>query len=276
MDVDQALQACQEAIGYRFNNLELLKAAITHASIAPCRQASNERLEFLGDSALGMAVCMEVFRRYPDFCEGELTKIKSAVVSRKTCASISKKISLDKHLLLGKGVGEKESIPSSMMAAVLESVIGAILLDSSFEAAQAFILRHIGPYIDAAVASKHQLNYKSQLQQHSQKMLGQSPTYEIVEEQGPDHSKCFEVCVRIADRTFRSAWGRNKKDAEQQAAFHALVALGLLNEEEEFSRQVMVSDPFLQLESSSSDEVEAINNHSKCSGNGSCEQPVHA
>ena len=161
-------------------------------------------------------VCQELYRRYPDFLEGELTKIKSAVVSRHTCAMAANNLGLPELLFVGKGMSGRSSLPASLAAAVWESVIGAIYLDGGLEPARRFVLEHITGPIEEAVRSEHQRNYKSQLQQYAQKGASATPIYELLDEQGPDHSKCFEVCVVIGDRRFRTAWGPSKKEAEQK------------------------------------------------------------
>ena len=225
---DEALDRCQKAIGYQFRNLGLLKSALTHASVAPTRLDSNERMEFLGDAILGMVVCQYLYETYEEYLEGELTKIKSSVVSRRTCAEVADALGLPEWLYLGKGISNGSRMPSSLSAAVFESLIAAITLDSDLETARAFIIRHMKPHIDEAVASEHQQNFKSQLQQHAQKALGATPVYELLDEQGPDHSKCFEVAVQVAGRRFPSAWGPSKKESEQKAALNALKELELL------------------------------------------------
>jgi len=225
---DDALERCQEAIGYRFQNTALLASALTHASIAQNRLASNERLEFLGDSILGMVVCRYLYDNYPEYLEGALTKIKSAVVSRKTCAEIAEKIGLHEYLFLGNGISLRSKLPMSLSAAALESLIAAMAIDGGLERTAEFILRHMVPYISEAVASEHQQNFKSQLQQYAQKEKGATPIYELLDEKGPDHSKCFEIAVRIAGHRFPSAWGPSKKEAEQKAAQNALMELNLL------------------------------------------------
>jgi ribonuclease-3 len=222
-------ERAQQILNYRFKDPSLLEAALTHASVADHRLLSNERLEFLGDSVLGFVVCEELFQRYPDYLEGDLTKVKSAVVSRKTCARISEDLDLTSLLFLGKGMHGRGMLPDSLAAAVFESLIAAIYLDSGFETVKAFILEHVSAHIDDAVDSKHQRNYKSQLQQHAQKELSATPLYEVLDEKGPDHSKCFEVCVTMNGRRFRSAWGPSKKDAEQKAAQFALEELEVLH-----------------------------------------------
>jgi len=225
---DSALDTCQETIGYRFRDPSLLSAALTHASIATSRLQSNERMEFLGDAILGMVVCRYLFDNYPEYLEGELTKIKSAVVSRKTCAEISERLGLPQFLYLGNGISGRHRLPTSLAAAAFESLIAAIAIDGGTEAVTEFILRHVVPDIRSAVASEHQNNYKSQLQQFAQKQQGGTPVYELLDEKGPDHSKCFEVAVVVAGRRFPSAWGPSKKEAEQKAALNALVELNLV------------------------------------------------
>jgi len=228
----EALERCQEAIGYRFDDTSLLAKALTHASIASNRLESNERLEFLGDSILGMVICQYLFEHYPDELEGELTKIKSAVVSGRTCAAISEQLGLADCLFLGNGISGRAKLPSSVLAAVLESLIAALTIDAGLPRAREFILQHMEPYIKEAAASDNQHNFKSQLQQHAQQSASATPMYELLDEKGPDHSKCFEVAVCIAGRRFPGAWGPSKKEAEQKAARNALVELGLIPPDE--------------------------------------------
>ncbi len=225
---DTLLKACQERIGYHFNSLSLLRSAMTHASSADCRKDSNERLEFLGDAVLGLVVCQCLYERLPEALEGELTKIKSAVVSRQTCARVADELRLTDALMLGQGMGCGEHLPRSLAAGTMEAVIAAIYLDGGLEPARRFILKYMGPEIQAATDSAHQFNYKSQLQQYAQRQLSASPQYELLDEKGPDHSKCFEIAVSIAGRQFCSAWGPSKKEAEQKAARLALAELGEL------------------------------------------------
>ncbi len=225
----EAIDRCQQAIGYTFKDPALLASALTHASIAPNRLNSNERLEFLGDAILGMVVCRYLFDRYEHYLEGELTKIKSAVVSRRTCAIISEELGLPRCLFLGNGIAGRAKLPTSLAAAVYESLIAALAIDAGLDFTAEFILRHMRPHIEQAIESEHQHNYKSQLQQHAQKTSSATPVYELLDEKGPDHSKCFEVAVRINGRRFKSAWGPSKKDAEQKAALNALMELELIS-----------------------------------------------
>lgn len=235
----------ERSLQYNFKNPALLKEALTHASIADNRLLSNERMEFLGDAVLDLVVCDDIYKRFPTYAEGELTKIKSAVVSRKTCTDIARDLKLDKMLILGKGISSRQQIPPSLSAAVYESIVAAIYLDGGFEAASQFVLRTMVPKIIQISANINQHNYKAMLQQHVQGRLGGTPIYELLDEKGPDHSKCFEVCVTVNGRRFESAWGTNKKIAEQKSALHALRELGVLGEEEtaEAIETVNASEP---------------------------------
>lgn len=221
-DDSESLGLCETVLCYKFKNPVLLREALTHASGANHRLSSNERLEFLGDSILGAIVCEALFLRFPDYLEGELTKVKSVVVSRRTCARISQALGLDEFLVLGKGMGSHEDTPSSVLADVFESLIGAIYLDGGMEAAKAFILRHVEAVIDETVEGNGALNYKSHLQQLTQRQFGETPTYQLLDEKGPDHSKCFKIAALVGHQQYAPAWGRNKKDAEQRAAMNAL------------------------------------------------------
>jgi ribonuclease-3 len=220
------LQNCEEIIAYRFRDATLLQAALTHASGAQHRLASNERLEFLGDAILGAIVCELLFDQFPDFLEGHLTKIKSVVVSRQTCAKISRELGLESVLIVGKGISAGKPVPSSLLADVFESLVAAIYLDGGVDAARAFVARCIQPEIDLAASGTADDNFKSLLQQVVQRDFGDTPTYLLLEERGPDHSKCFLVAASFAGRDYPPAWGRNKKEAEQRAACNALARLG--------------------------------------------------
>jgi ribonuclease III len=222
------LDSLQLKIGHSFQNLKLLELAILHASVVDRRHESNERLEFLGDAVLGMIVCHELYIRFPRYLEGELTKIKSMIVSRKTCADVTEKTGLTQFLRTGKGMSAHRKLPRSCSAALYESVIGAIFLDGGLEPARKFVLSTIGHILDEADANRHQENFKSMLQQHAQRTMETTPVYELLDEKGPDHSKCFEVGVVIGNHRFTGAWGTSKKEAEQLAALQALRELKLL------------------------------------------------
>src|SRR2546421_3911729 len=225
-------QRAEKVLGYTFQSLDLLKESLTHASIADNRLNSNERMEFLGDAVLDLIVCEALYRRFPEYLEGDLTKIKSAVVSRRTCAEVSNETGLTDLLITGKGIQSRAAMPSSLAAAVYESITAALYLDGGYDVVKDYVLRTMTPKIDVIASNSHHQNYKAVLQQHAQKILGGTPMYELLDEKGPDHSKCFEVCVLIEGKRFSSAWGPNKKMAEQKAALFALEELGVFDAEE--------------------------------------------
>jgi ribonuclease-3 len=225
---EEILRQIEQIIGYEFSDKNLLVKAFTHSSAVDNRLLSNERLEFFGDSVLALVICQALFENFTDYLEGDLTKIKSRLVSRETCAQISGQLGLQKFLKVGKGMVSNRALSGSLAAGVLETVIAAIYIDGGFEAARDFILRIYGPLIEQADAEQDHGNFKSLLQQYSQEQFNATPSYILLDEKGPDHNKCFELEVVIEDRHFPSAWGTNKKEAEQKAAFNALVELGVL------------------------------------------------
>ncbi len=222
----------EQTLGYQFTDSELLAQALTHSSAVDNRLLSNERMEFLGDSVLALVVCQALYESFSDYLEGDLTKIKSMLVSRGTCAHISRKLGLHKFLKVGKGMISNKALSGSLAAGVFETVIGAIYLDGGLEDARTFILKVMGSKIEQADAEHSQGNFKSLLQQYAQEHLNATPSYVLLDEKGPDHNKCFELEVTISNQHFQSAWGTNKKEAEQKAAFNALVELGVLENTE--------------------------------------------
>lgn len=232
MKID-ALDRAEEILGYQFKDRELLRRALRHASCTDDKLDSNERLEFLGDAILGMVVCDYLYDHYPTLLEGELTKIKSTVVSRDTCARVARRLGLEVLIELGKGMRNRGEIPRSLAAGGFEAVIGAMYLEAGLETVRTFILEHLEARVRAAYRSGHQQNFKSVLQQVAQRRFEASPSYVLLDEKGPDHSKCFEICVEIGAERFPSSWGPSKKQAEQQAALNALIALdaAVLDEE---------------------------------------------
>ncbi len=224
-EIEPALARCEERIGYRFKNRKLLTSALTHASGADHRLASNERLEFLGDAILGFVVCEMLYRQFPEFLEGDLTKIKSVVVSRLTCAKISRALNLQEFLIVGKGMAASAVVPPSLMADAFESIVAAIYLDGGDAPAREFISSLMQPEIDLTHNGDAGNNYKSQLQQLAQREYGSTPIYQLLDERGPDHSKCFKITAQVGGQRYMAAWGRNKKEAEQRAACNALSEL---------------------------------------------------
>ncbi len=219
------LVACQERIGHTFRDESILLAALTHASGAAHRLASNERLEFLGDAILGFIVCDTLYQIFPQSLEGDLTRVKSVVVSRETCGRISEQLGLTEFLIVGKGLAVNSVVPVSVLSDLFESVVAAIYLDGGIDPARRFVSRWMEPEIAQVSSGAQGANHKSLLQQLSQRDFGVTPTYEVMEESGPDHSKSFHVSAFIGEQRYTPAWGRNKKEAEQRAASNALVEL---------------------------------------------------
>lgn len=218
----------ETAIGYRFKNISLLQNALTHSSYANERWhnglMSNERLEFLGDSILGMTVAEHLYRNFPDRPEGELTRMRADMVCETSLAAVAQRIGLGQHLLLGHGEeqgGGRERISS--LADAVESIIAACYLDGGFESAADFIRRFI--LCDVPVKQLHNMDYKTALQELVQKKKNQVLTYKLVGESGPDHDKEFVVEVALNGQIIGKGIGRSKKKAEQAAAQVALEAL---------------------------------------------------
>lgn len=218
------LERCQERLGYRFSRPDLLVRALTHASGANTRLSSYERLEFLGDAILGFFVSEYLFERHPDQLEGDLTHRKSALVSRDTCLLWSRELGLEEFVVMGKGV-DTGGIPQNIVADIFEAVVAAVYLDGGMTAAKNLLLPRIAGVAGRLGDQEKAALQKSRLQQHCQKEIGTSPLYLVLDEQGPDHCKCFKVAAKVADRIFSPAWANTKKEAEQRAAANALSEL---------------------------------------------------
>ncbi len=179
------LAECQRVIGYHFANSKLLEVALTHSSLRSPDRECNERLEFLGDSVLGLVVTEELYRLLPDQAEGELTRLKSAIVSRGALYLASQRLGLARFADFARGVSRREELPVSVTANLVEAVIGAIYLDAGFFPAREFVLRHLGEELDATLSDRGAKNFKSLLQHAVQDIMGFTPTYRTVEEGGP-------------------------------------------------------------------------------------------
>jgi len=219
------LHECEERVHYRFRDLRLLHQALTHSSIKTLDNPSNERLEFLGDSVLGLVMTEFLYNFFKSRDEGELTQIKSVVVSTTVLAAESERLGLGEHYNVGKGVTRRRKLPSSLLANVFEAVVAAIYKDGGLEAARRFILRNVYHQVLNVGENSQHSNYKSLLQQWAQKELSVTPTYRVVSEKGPDHLKSFEVVAVIDDRRYATGSGRSKKEAEQVAARETLEVL---------------------------------------------------
>lgn len=225
MDQREKLDECQRIIDYRFRDESLLLSALTHASGAAHRLASNERLEFLGDAVLGLTVCQWLYEEYPEYSEGDLTKIKSSVVSRRSCGRIACELQLDRCLIVGRGVTQNRSFPRSLVSDVFEAIVAAVYLDGGSDVIRERLKVWLAEEVRHAVESQGSANHKSALQQYAQRELADTPVYRLVRDSGPDHRKSFLMAAVLSDRVFAPAWGNNKKDAEQRAAANAMAEL---------------------------------------------------
>ncbi len=219
---DERLYECQRAIGYHFRDVSLLHLALTHSSVRDDDRPSYERLEFLGDSVVGLIVSEHLYKLLPDCDEGELTKVKSEVVSTTGLAAAAMQHGLDQYLAVGRGIQLKDGLPRSLIADVFEGVVGAVYLDRGYEAVRLYVLDQLRPFIAEALSERGDRNFKSVLQQVAQKDHGDTPRYEVVRRSGPDHARTYEVVAIVAGRRFPFAAGETKKDAEQAAAKRAL------------------------------------------------------
>ena len=218
----------EAALGYKFQNITLLQNALTHSSYANERWhnslLSNERLEFLGDSILGMLVAEYLFRNFPNRPEGELTRMRADMVCEKTLAAVANSIHLGDHLLLGHGEEQGGGRSrDSILADAVESVIAACFLDGGMEAALGIIRRFI--LVEVPVTRLHNADYKTQLQELVQQKRNQALSYSLTGESGPDHDKQFEVEVSINGSVVGTGRGSSKKRAEQDAARAAIARL---------------------------------------------------
>ena len=204
------------------SNLELLNLAFTHRSYANETSEmvdNNERLEFLGDSVLGMCVADWLFRNLPAKAEGDFSKIKSVVVSEDSLAMIARKLHVDKYLLIGKGeenTGGRDK--KALLADCMEALFAACYLDSGFEAAKSFVMRYLEQQIRAVLDDDYHRDYKTSLQEYMQKRWRKVPSYTLVKKPGPEHDYTFFVEVDVNGKVFGPASGVNKKQAEQMAA----------------------------------------------------------
>lgn len=214
------LQTLVKKLNIKINNLNILDKALTHSSYInehkELNLESNEKLEFLGDAVIGLVITEHLCNLYPDFSEGQLSKMKSRLVSATVLTRLGDELSLGDYLLLGKGEeksgGKKRE---SSLANVFESVIGAIYLDSGFKEVSSFILEI---FKDKFLSKDIGKDYKSELQEFSQDKFKISPVYNLISERGPEHKKTFEIRVLIKDKEYGRGMGKNKKEAEQKAA----------------------------------------------------------
>lgn len=225
-----AVGAVQTLLRYRFRDEALLARALAHRSATKGQHAdaSNERLEFLGDSVLGLVIAHQLFRDHPELAEGDLTKMKSMLVNETSLAAVGRMIGLNQHILLSSeeersGGRERPSI----IADAVESVIGAVYLDGGYDAARAAIVHMIYANRQSLQSDVAPRNFKGELLELTQASMGIPPRYEVIAEEGPDHEKKFRVAVFVSSEVLGEGSGASKKEAEQQAASAALRRLTL-------------------------------------------------
>lgn len=218
-----ALHELEKRLSYCFRNITLLETALTHRSYVNENPqlpiADNERYEFLGDSVLGLCVSDLLIKKYADFTEGTLSKIRAAIVNEKPLAALAHELEIGSYLMLGKG----EEISGgrskdSLLANALEAVIAAIYLDSGFTRTKSILKKLMGPLLNDDSLHNQYFDYKTALQEFCQKTYKTAPVYRIVDSCGPDHAKIFDVEVTIAGIVIQSGSGKSKKEAEKQAA----------------------------------------------------------
>jgi len=215
----------EKKLDYKFKDLELLKTALTHSSYAnETSVESNERLEFLGDAVLGFIVAHVLYRRYPDASEGKLSKMRSSIVSRMNFAHLARELKIDKQVLLGKGeenTGGRER--ESNISGTFEAVIGAIFIDGGYRR----VSKIITTLLKNCLNGDEEIfkDYKTTLQEVAQRKFKKVPRYKVVLEEGPPHDKNFHIEVRLGRKSFGKGVGRNKKQAEQEAAKQGLESM---------------------------------------------------
>jgi ribonuclease-3 len=224
------LLACQKVIGYKFENPELLLQALKHRSYLSVSQEarlqSNERLEFLGDAVLELATTDYLYRHFREASEGELSKMKSILVSRKALAQVAGIFHLGEFVLMNRGEAKSGGRKrTSNLANTFEAILGAMFLDAGFDRARAFVEKHLLRRSNELLQARTMQNYKSQLLEYVQAQGWDLPEYSVVEESGPDHEKEFQVAVQVRDEVFGPVKGSSKKRAEQGVAMQALRVL---------------------------------------------------
>jgi ribonuclease-3 len=230
-DIAPELLLLERKLGHTFRDRQIIETALTHRSHAyrsgQERTQSNERLEFLGDSVLGLIVNEYLYGEYPDRSEGELTKMKSLVVSRAVLSRSAESIDLGRHLILAPGeVDAGGRNRASILSDAFEAVLGAIYLDGGLDPVQSFVRRQLLGSLEATLADHQLTNYKSLLQEKIQAQLKTPPRYKVTSTSGPDHAKKFVVEVVVRGRVLGRGEGNSKKLAEQRAAREALQVVG--------------------------------------------------
>ena len=226
---EEILRHLEGKLRHAFKDPKIALQALTHSSAKDKDYPCNERLEFLGDAILGHIISEHLFHHFPGYEEGDLSTMKSIIVSAATLAEKAEELELERLVILGRGLKEKRGLPKSILANAFEAVIAALYLDGGFEITRTFVLDTLKVKVDEILKDEHEKNYKSLLQDYAQRSRATIPNYKVMKEEGPDHKKLFHVVVELAGAQYGPAWGANKKEAEQRAAKKALQSLGLLS-----------------------------------------------
>jgi len=221
----------EQKAGLNFKEKNLLKQAFTHRSylneVRNFKIEHNERLEFLGDAVLELAVTEYLYNRFPEKNEGELTSYRAALVNATTCAKVAGLLGVNDYLLLSKGEAKDTGRARQyILANTLEAIIGAVYLDGGYVSAENFVLNHITPLTDEVIRTKSWLDAKSRFQEKAQEIAGFTPFYKVVKEAGPDHDKHFTSAVFLGEERVAMGEGVSKQEAEQEAARKALEEKG--------------------------------------------------
>ena len=226
----EKFEQLEKILGVKFNDTILLKSALIHRSflneVKNTEFENNERLEFLGDAVLELLTSKFLFKKLPDRPEGDLTSFRAALVKTESLSEISTRLGIGRYIYMSRGeetTGGRNR--TYVLANTFEAILGAIYLDSGLEVAEEFLKRELYGKIDSIVDSRSDIDPKSRLQEVSQLTFKATPYYELTNEEGPDHSKTFTMCVKIQDNVYGSGKGKSKQDAEQNAALKALKVL---------------------------------------------------
>jgi len=219
----------EQKLAYSFREASLCETALTHKSwmneTQETERTDNERLEFLGDAVLALVTSDLLMRHFPDQPEGDLSKARAAIVNEAGLARVADTLTLGQWIFLGRGEAQAGGRQKrSLLSNALEALVGAIYLDGGFSAAYQVVERLFLPII-ADVPSATSKDFKTRLQELSQAKLQQAPTYTVLSEQGPDHAKTFEIAILIGEKEYGRAFGRSKKEAQQNAAERALAIM---------------------------------------------------
>ncbi|HHY77402.1 MAG TPA: ribonuclease III [Clostridiales bacterium] len=230
----KSLQEFEGIINYTFSDKELLNTALTHSSYAHGHDGAhpyNERLEFLGDSILSMIISYHLFQNLKNTSEGQMTRIRANIVCEKSLYATAKKIRIGEFLYLSKGeenTGGRKRV--SILADAVEALIAAIFLDGGLEEAKKFVMCYMGDKIESSIKNRFINDYKSYLQEYVQKHNLGKIEYRLISENGPDHSKEFNMALYLNDTLIGTGKGKSKKDAQQSAAKDAVNTMGVINE----------------------------------------------